>query len=237
MEHPVDTHLIVCSMFRNSAGYIDRYFSQLRSLQSLTPREVVPILVEGDSTDDTKDRLIHELADWPTGALSHLNHGGPSWQSVDDPARWEALAQVGNDALHHARMFAGPHDQMVWVESDLVWQADTILNLTVYGLTNDRHAVAAMSLHGRQPSIFYDTWGHVGRDGHPFSHRPPYHPDLLAASRYVPISSAGSCFALDYQALKIARFSPVDCIRGIGRTLREAGIVLWLDTDAAVLHP
>ena len=81
---------------------------------------------------------------------------------------------------------------------------------------------------------FYDTWGHR-RGGQRFSAWPPYHPDL--GSDIIEIDSAGSCFAMSSTAANVAHFGHTDCVLGIGRSLRWAGLKLYLDPTLAVTHP
>ena len=48
--------MILASIFRDSATYVDRYVEQVKALRELMPVRVVA--VEGDSTDDTYDQLL-----------------------------------------------------------------------------------------------------------------------------------------------------------------------------------
>jgi hypothetical protein len=138
-------------------------------------------------------------------------------------------------AICAACRVAEPGDRFVYVESDLIWEPDTIMQL-VDGISNHVHAVAPMSMAWLE-ARFYDIWGHQ-KNGRRFSAHPPYYEGWNRwAHDLTPIDTAGSCFVLDRRALGVAEFSAQDCIRGIGRTLLADGMQLFLDPTASVYHP
>lgn len=224
--------VILSSIFRDSAAYVDRWVEQVSALNEHVPVSVV--VAEGDSTDDTRVQLAQAISDADfDGMILHVDHGGPKFGSVIHPQRWAQIARVCNAVAARVSRMIGDDDAWVYVESDLVWPSETLTAL-LEGL--DEHpAVAAMSLHPRDER-FYDIWGHRGLDGVEFTPNPPYH-SSLNGERWVEIDSAGSCFAMRGKWARVARFSDADCIRGIGRTLRSHGGSLWLDTEAVVRHP
>lgn len=223
--------IVLSSIFRDSTDYLDRYFEQVNTLREKLDEPFKLIIAEGDSTDGTYEQLVHRCQDYRLPAVVlREDHGGPKFGSENHPQRWRQIAQVCNAVMR--RVTEEKPDRFVYVESDLVWPVDTILvvleDLDVYP------AVAPMSMHG--PSgLFWDTWGHM-RNGRQFEHEPPYHP-YLGDGRFVELNSAGSCFALRGELVPDVRFSPADCIRGVGRTIREAGGKLWLDRSVDVIHP
>jgi hypothetical protein len=222
--------LVVASIFRNSEGYVHRYFEQIRALRDQMPVRLV--IAEGDSDDDTLTLLERGVADRDT--LLKVDHGGPVYGSIDVKERWAQIAYVCNTVLKHLDL--KDSDKLIYVESDLVWPWDTMVQLAkdldVVG------AAAAMSFHGRTGK-FYDTWGHVGLDGVPFRHDAPYHDRLakIPPGRLLPIQSAGSCIAVRGDIVNAGvQFSNDDCIRGFCRSIRDH-TPLWLDTGAEVYHP
>lgn len=226
--------LIVSSIFRDAEDYIGRYVSQLEALQRVLGVDIHAIVAEGDSTDDTADVLREALFAAPfSSTVLTVNHGGEKYESYDIPERWTQIALVCNKVMDEVATSIGPEDRFIYVESDLVWTADDLAVL--YHDLDAMEAVSPMSMQGKHPHLFYDVFGMV-KDGRPFTHRPPYHPGLNG-DRYVEIDSSGSCFALRPRLAARVRFSPVDCIRGIGRDIREAGSTLWLDQQIGVLHP
>lgn len=222
--------LVVASMFRDAAGYVDRYFTQIQRLRD--QMDVRLVLAEGDSSDGTWERLSARLR--PDDVLVKAEHGGPAFDSVDDPLRWAQIGFVCNKVL--AELHLDDDDKLIWVESDLIWPWDTMVRLSKD--LDTVSAVASMSYHG-PTGLFYDIWGHVGMDGRPFSAHPPYHPTLRHAPLgvLVPILSAGSCIAVRGDVVNAGvSFSTKDGIRGFCRTIREH-TVLWLDTGAEVWQP
>lgn len=217
------------SIFRDSAGYVERYREQVKSLREYMPVDV--IAVEGDSTDDTFDLLKH--TDYK---VLKVEHGGPMYPSAINPLRWRQLAAVCNVALTAAVRELHPDEPLVYVESDLIWSAETIAKLI--GHLSMYPAVAPMSMCGprwHHHDRFYDTWGYT-KNWVPFRAYPPYF-DGWSETMMHDITSAGSCIGMSFTAAQCAHFSPHDCIRGIGRTISEAGFNLWLDPILKVVHP
>ena len=219
--------LTVSSIFRDSTGYVSRYFDQIADLEEVVGR-VQLVIAEGDSTDLThqwlKDHCDQRAGD---DVLLKVEHGGPRFASVDDPARWRQIAMVCNAVAEF-------WDQTtIYVESDLTWTPHTMVRL----LEDLEHveAVAPMCMHqGR----FYDIWGHRGLDGIRFTMAPPYHADLERSHEdLVEIGSAGSCVAMRPDVARRARFGEDDCMVGLGHSIRDGGGHLWLDPRVAVYHP
>ena len=214
--------MILVSVFRNASGYVERYIEQVKALRDYAPVKVV--CAEGDSDDDTYDLL--RASDF---TVLKVEHGGPMFPSVDHPLRWRQLAAVCNVALC-AAIREMDDEPLVYVESDLIWDAATLLEL---GDLASRHgAVAPMCF---QNARFYDIWGYR-KDGRRFNPYPPYHPDI-ADSGLTEIDSAGSCIAMSPTAAEVAHFSAQNCILGIGDSLRNAGLALYLAPHLKIHHP
>lgn len=211
------------SVWRDHESSVGPYYDRVKALREIMPVDVVA--VEGDSIDNTYEAL--QATD---STVLKVEHGGPYFPSVDNPLRWRQLGSVCEVALTAAVRDLAPDEPTVYVESDLVWEPEMMVRLVDH--LSLFPAVAPMSMHGDR---FYDTWGHRYR-GEGFRSYPP-HFDGWSASMMHQIDSAGSCFALSYTAAQVAHFSPVDCIRGIGRSLRENGFSLWLDPTLRVDHP
>jgi hypothetical protein len=235
----VDHALTLSSIFRDSTHYIDRYFSQIAALEEVVG-PIRLVIAEGDSEDGTYEALKGQIMDrislgFRDDTLIQVNHGGPKFGSVDNPLRWNQIAQVCN-----AVMDCLPHDKTpkVYIESDLIWNPKVIVQL-VEDLA-EVEAVAPMSMMADGLTTrFYDLWGHRGLDGERFSMDPPYHMDLARTyDPLVEISSAGSCVAMRSDIARVARFGDNDCIVGLGRSIRyECRGHLYLDRRVAVRHP
>ncbi len=230
--------IVVGSVFRNSASYVDRYFSQIRNLrmQTLPDIKMKLLLVEGDSKDDTWARLNHwrDMDILPNTSIELIKreHGGPDYGRIDDPKRWGQIAYACNGIMENM-----PDDTSVfmYVESDLIWSAHDVNRLIdgLYGIFQC-DAVAPMCRWLRNGD-FYDTWG-FRAEGANFSPKHPYHPSIGSQS-YFRLESAGSMVAMKKKVAERARFSEEDCIVGLCRNMRELGYDLWLNQNITIWHP
>lgn len=220
-----------CSIFRDSEDYLDRYFLQIAHLEKALGEEVRLVLAEGDSTDNTREHIEKHLVDHANGdALLNVTHGGPKFGSIDHPQRWAQIATCCNAVMEAAADHPGPK---IYVESDLIWEPPTMIqlleDLAVYP------AVAPLSM---KDGRFYDTYGHRGLDGKRFEYAEPYHEVMVRTAPVVEIGSAGSCIVMREDVAAVARFGENDCVVGLGRNIRQvAGASLWLDKRVAVVHP
>jgi len=224
--------ILLASCFRDSTSYLERHRDQVERLRKLAQEPVYVIAVEGDSYDDTYERLKEMEY---TDEVLKCEHGGQKYGSVVHPLRWRQLAACGNVAVCAAVRVSEPGDRFVYVESDLVWEPETILQMTE-AVGWSYHAVAPMSMCQTE-ARFYDIWAFV-KNGRPFHAHPPYYDGWHAAAHdLVPIETAGSCFVVDSETLPQIQFSYTECIKGIGQTLTAHGKHLWLDPTATVWHP
>lgn len=208
--------ITLASMFRNSEGYVDRYFAQVDLLREQMPVRLV--VAEGDSTDDTHAAVAGRLS--PGDDLLHLPHGGPRFGSVDNAQRWDQIASVLSSLLGKV---GDPGDAFVWVESDLVWKPEAITGL----LFDELPAVAPMVYAG-PTQRFYDVWGYR-KHGARFEAAMPYYPGW-GEEPVVPIDSCGSCFVARPETYP-------DLFSWSGHWPFTAGGKLWLDTRIEVRHP
>jgi hypothetical protein len=229
--------LTIGSIFRNATGYLKHYFDQVVQLHGhLYPLSAVQlVLVEGDSTDSTWDDLSAQIERIrPLGIRSRLvkrEHGGPVFGSIDNEQRWRNISYACNGVFENLpKVF----DAMIYVESDLLWQPQTVLALVEHLKTVP--AVSPMSFH--RDGFFYDIWGYR-RNGICFTPSPPYHPDLAGApDNLLPIDSAGSCIAMRAEVARQARFAyPEQGILGFCRSIYDHGYSLHLDPNQRVIHP
>ena len=220
------TTVAIGSIFRNSCSYLDRYFQQFEELKvCLRPASLRPVFVEGDSKDKTWE-VLSRFVERKGGVLAKREHGKPEFGSVDSEERWRALAWCCNGVLDSLTDEA----LVVYVESDLIWEAKTMLRLI--GHLSDVPAVAPMCF--TRAGHFYDIYGHR-KNGVPFSPFPPFHPEL--GSGLTEIDSAGSCIVMRGEVARAARFGERDCVVGLGKSIRDAGYSLWVDPSLKVVHP
>jgi len=231
-------NLILASMFRNSAAYIDRYFAQAADLRRSFPALRL-ILVEGDSTDDTRRALlghIHE-GNWAGSEIVFRDHHGPAFGSVNVPQRWDQISYACSGVWANI-----PEDAtaVIYVESDLHWEVGTMTQL-LYGaarFTQWPGAVLAPMCFKRGTGQFYDIWGYR-RNGQMFSPHPPYIPDYTGPVDLVRLDSCGSCQVMPGSLARLCRYDERsgDGPLSFGRSIWAAGGSLWLDPTVKVEHP
>lgn len=209
--------ITLSSIFRNSTGYLDRYFAQVAALREHLPVRLV--LGEGDSNDATADELRERVE--PGDMIVTVNHGGQSFGSVDHPVRWANIAKVVHGLIE---VMPPVGDAFVYVESDLIWDPQTILRLL-----EDNCCVAPMVMASDNPHRFYDVWG-FREDGRMFYAHPPYLPFGECHDRMAKIDSCGNCF--------VVPASEYDCVaEWDGMWPFPAKGRLWLDQEQIVRHP
>lgn len=205
--------LTVASIFRDSSSYLDRYFAQINALREHIDVELV--LAEGDSSDDTWERLDAAK----DGLLLKVDHGGPRYGSVDHPARWADIAKVVREVI----ACVGSPEQFMWIESDLICEPETVL-----ALLDDLDTVSTVAPMVLQQGTtrFYDFWG-FRKGGELFMQYAPYYylPDDETGP-LVKIDSCGSCFVTrDFDAVR--RWDGIWPYPGD----------LWLDPAQRIYHP
>ncbi len=245
----------LCSAFRDSVrnDQLDRYLDQVWELHEyLAARCEILHCVwgEGDSTDGTRARLQKAANAWgkrqgargkngvtdcpapfppaPCPLIVDCAHGGPAYGSVEDEQRFHQLAYVGNQIW---AAIPEETDVVIYVESDLIWSAPTLIGLL--DATAIWPAVAPMVLDSPPANTFYDVWAYR-RNGVRFTKQPPYHPEI--SSKPLQLDSAGSCLALRWQVAQWLHF-PEDCFVGFCRLLYERESSLWLLPNLTVYHP
>lgn len=230
-------NIVLASIFRNSSGYLDRYFGQATALRAKLAERgdtLRFVWAEGDSEDDTFQRLCVGLnGSAKNSKLIQINHGGPVFGSIDNDQRWRNISKVCNQLLD---LIDWNDDFVIYVESDLLWTPETLLELLEDVKHKPIDAVAPMCYH-LPTSLFYDIWGHR-KDGVRFEPHSPYHAALQPGTTLTPIDSAGSCIVMRGVVAQTARFDPPELgIVGFGNTIRKLGFHLWLDATQRVFHP
>jgi hypothetical protein len=215
-------------------GYVERYMEQAgelaRAIEGAGDTFYL-VMAEGDSTDGTGAWLAEYIQRAPfAGAIFTLPHGGPVFGSENNPTRWRNIARTWNGLYSQLGQFVGPNDRVIYVETDLIWNVDTMLRLLNH-VKGGLDAVSPMSFHG---SVFYDIWGYRGMDAWHFSGAPPYH-HSLNGGELVQILSSGSCMVMSGQVALTCRFAEQDAM--LGHSIYDNGFKLWLDPTLRVDHP
>jgi hypothetical protein len=229
------SQVVLCSAFRDSAGsQIDRYFAQAamyRTYLAVHGWSLRVLSVEGDSVDSTREDLGRAAAHHGLNIdVRVCNVGGRRFGSVEDSERFQKLSRVGN------AIFEGVHesdDIVTYVESDLVWDPSTFINLGSRVLNNaDIDIVAPMPFAGGN---FYDVWGFRGLDGSRFAPFAPYH-SSMKPSGLTEVSSVGSCLVMRGDVARRCRIIDDECLVGFCRDARNKGYRVWVDAESRVRH-
>lgn len=217
------------SAFRNATSYLNRYFDQVGDLEAALGNRgdnLNLVWGEGDSTDDT---LLWLKSSPYEATIVDCTHGGPVFGSVENAQRFRQLAHVGNCMF---KAIPEDTDVVLYVESDLIWDAETLISL-IDDLAYVP-AVVPMVMEICTGGLFYDTYCYR-KDGERFKKQPPYHPGLTG-SGMVELDSAGSCMAMNAD---LARHLVWDerVFVGICQQIRELGGSLWIDSNLTIHHP
>ena len=214
--------ITLCSIFRNAEPYLERYLNQVADLRKEVDN-VRLVLAEGDSEDHTAEILDRKID--LLDLLIHVDHGGPAFGSVNNPQRWDQIAEVVKPTLQLA-LDQNP-EVLVWVEGDLIWDTGVMLKLIERARVSPGRAVAPMVFAAGEDR-FYDTYG-FRMQGLPFLPSMPYFPkEGHREDELVKIDSCGSCFATrDFQPVR----------KWTGHWPFYADGRLWLDDSICVTHP
>src|SRR5690606_24722144 len=115
------------------------------------------------------------------------------------------------------------------VESDLIWDAETMLAL----LDHVAHvpAIAPMIMDG--PHSFYDIYAYR-KNGVHFTKKPPYCEWL--GHDLMQLDSAGSVLFMRGDLARLVRFTDEEVIVGLCKDIYAHGGSVWLDPDLVVKH-
>lgn len=229
-------NLAIASAFRNSSSrnHLTRWLTQVAALQTrlnMDGHRLRAIAVEGDSTDDTRAQLLAGAARHSIAlTLLTCDLGTPHFPSTEDPVRLSGLSRVLNTAMEAT----WPDDDAVlYVESDLIWYAGTILALVSVMACNEHIDILAPLVFAG-PN-FYDVWG-FRKDGERFSPFPPYHACLVDAF-CTPVDSVGSCLLMRGQVANHVRVTNDQALVGWCASAREKGYTIYVNPALRVDHP
>lgn len=229
-------NVTLCSAFRNATPYLSRYFAQVDALDTALHERgdrLTFVWGEGDSTDATLATL--QAATYRFRAkVVDCSHGGPEFGSVIDSQRFRQLAHVGR------RIWAAipaDADEVLWVESDLIWEAQTLVALLDDLMSFDAVAPAIVLDRAGWPrngSIFYDTYCFV-RHSARFDHRKPWHSDNDGHTP-LQMDSVGSCVAMRGYIAKGLLFDDRTIWPDLCRQINDRNAGVWFDPKLSVTH-
>jgi hypothetical protein len=222
-------NIAVGSAFRNSAHRLERYFEQVVALRDYSGEHVRVIAAEGDSIDGTRMalRIFAGMAEIPLEIMP-CDHGGPIFGSTEEQARLDALTGVGNAIFDGVRP---ADDVLLYVESDLLWDANTAWALIE---AIGKFDVVAPLIYSH-PGTFYDIFCYR-KDGVRFSPAWPYHQGLDQTG-ITEVDSVGSCLAIRGDAARAVRIPHGGVLIGWCEEARAAGYKIGVAAELGVSHP
>lgn len=226
-------NVTILSLFRNSCHYLERYFEQMDDLQRLLTQRcdsLYLLLGYGDSTDGTGAALRDECANRFAAMLLDVSHGGKAYGSIEHPERFRQLAYCVNRLL----ACIPPNADVVGiVESDLIWDAKTLVKLI--DMTGFGFCMAPMIMDGE--NSFYDSFA-FRKNGQRFTKEPPYHASLPGNEGHlIQLDSAGSVLFVPGWLARKARLRDGNAIVGFCEDIYKYGGSIWLDPALSVAHP
>lgn len=229
-------NVCLLSAFANAVGYLPRYLNQVTALRAALydrGHTLRCLWAEGDSSDVTRDWL-DKVATFHNAIVVSADHGGTVYGSVVDERRFRQLTQIWNKLLDRLRDdFPCQDDVVLLVESDLIWQAASLVTLVEQ--TRDYPVVCGMVWLGGPGVCFYDVWAYR-KGGRQFINQPPFHSDL-SKNEMVQLDSAGSCLAVRGDIARVCRPTEQEALIGFCRQVYERGGSVWLNPNVDILHP
>jgi hypothetical protein len=224
--------IAVGSAFRDCQDNVYAYVQRVSALRDLLGpvHEVRMIAAEGDSSDQTRERLGYAARILGIDIeFVECSHGLRWFGSTEEPDRMRAMSVVGN------AIFAGVNDQddvLVYVEQDLVWEPQTIQALMHQALDASIFDVVSPLVMAGQ--CFYDTWG-FRIDEDRFSPFFPYHRALCHDSGMPSlVDSVGSCLVMRAEVARACRIRNEYCLVGWCADARAKGYRIGVRTDLTV---
>jgi hypothetical protein len=187
----------------------------------------------GDSSDGTGELLFDKFAFEIGALLIECNHGGPEFGPIVDSTRFAQLSFVANRIW---RCIPLDTDVFCSIESDLIWDAKTILKLIDH--VSEYPVIAPLVFH-REPAgasfvRFYDTFA-FRINGERFTNEPPYHPSLNGS--VMRLDSAGSCLVMQGSIARQITVPEEDVIVGTCKQIYSLGYAVHCDPQLRVEHP
>lgn len=228
-------NVCLLSMFSSSTSYLERYFRQLTAFNSALRFEghhLRLVLCEGDSQDGTWEALQRHVARCGIEAfLMRHHHGNTVYGSVEEPQRFKQLSRIWNEMLEKVHP---SDDRVIIVESDLIWDVDTMMQL-IWDSLSLGGVVAPMVMEGQDR--FHDVWAHR-RHGERFTNEPPYHRDLaVMTGGIIEMDSVGSCLAMPAKVARTCRTTEEAELVGFCAEAKRAGYKVYCDTGLRIQHP
>lgn len=221
----MNEHVTIVTPFRDSQQRVTPYWNRVTGLDY--PSGLLRfVFVEGDSVDETLQAL-QALRDADRRVrIVEKSTGAPRFGSVIDPVRFQTLAAVFNaglDAVDYQWT-----DYVLMLPCDIDFHPDLLRRLLMWS----EDIVAPFVW---QNNRFYDTWGFSQNDifwtDFIFGTGPAHDTDLLL------MTTVGCVKLIDADVLRAgARYTPEEVDRGLCKSAREKGYLVFADPTTNVFH-
>lgn len=228
------SRIAVLSFFRNAEGaHVHRFIERVSSLRNLSAYPVRIVAVFGDCVDQTANDLLRQAEKHDLSLqLVESSHGGPVFGSTEDPARLKALSQIGNAGLSAIN----DEDAYVfYVESDLLWDASTVLQLVKRVQAEEKPTIVAPLIFAGEN--FYDVFC-FRKNGARFAPFYPYHSELdHNVNALTDVDSVGSAFVMPAEIARQCRIKNDNVLMGFCEDAWAHGFQVKVDPSLKVNHP
>lgn len=220
------TNITIVSPFRDCSAEVNHYIERVEAIEFGGMLRVV--CVEGDSLDDTRQKLQMWANVAPWVSLVRCDVNKPKYGSVVHPERFEILATVFNAGLDAVDLAWS--DYVLFLPCDIAYQPDLLARL----LAANKDVIAPFSW--QYGTYFYDTWAFIDCSGRMFSNFP--RSEITAfGDRPVEMTAVGGTMLIDADVLRVGvRYRKQDVDRGFCALAREHGFHVYADPTTHVVH-
>lgn len=224
-------NVTICTPMRDSSPRLDAYIARVNALDY--PSEQLRIVIaEGDSVDDTGQRVQMWAREDPRVTMVHADTGKPRYGSVVHPERFEVLAHVFNAALAQVDTAWSTH--VLFLPDDISFEPDLLHRLLAHNV-----AIVAPLVWGDWygNAYFYDTWAFSRKNiGNFYNFSRAWANDNLPQG-LIEMDTVGGTMLM--RSLVIAagcRYTPQEVDRGLCKMASAYGFDIWCDTMTNVRH-
>jgi len=231
----------ICTRFRdavewkgNKLNHIDKYFAQIFSQRHIDMDEVGIFLLEGNSSDNTYDKLVecqdtchmHLFKQEELVKTDIVTISG----STEDSSRLRMMGQLGAALLNKARTQC---ESVIWMESDLIYYNHNLFHKLLKGANELDSIVAPWTwIRPNGQYMFYDIWAYRNLDGSCWHFR-TVKPEIP----YVEMSSIGSCCAIPRCILESSANFGDNEFLDFCKSVKDNGFKVHVDPNLEVEHP
>lgn len=221
-------NVTVVSLARDLGIWCDPFIVACKALTGATFKFVI---VEGDSVDDTPARLAQWAKDDKRVTIITHNTGAKKHGHTLDRVRMEHISSLANIGLDEA--IRGKPDYILMTPSDVEFEGDIVKRL----LSHKVDYVAPMFwTRSGNHTRFYDIWGFT-QGGAQWRPLPKAWYATHLDDSLVEMSTVGGMALIKAKYINDgARYSPVDCDRGLCRAAQELGAKVWADPTTHIYH-